>query len=146
MKVILLQDVAKLGKRFETVEVPAGHGLNMLIPKGLAEAATPENEKRIAARKDKATQSATEAGEVFASAMESLGEEALTVTVEANEQGHLFEALKPATVVSALAERKVEVQEDQIVIANPIKEVGSHSITLTSGADTHTCVVEVVAA
>ena len=40
MKVILLRDVAKLGRRFAVVEVPDGFALNQLIPKGMAEAAS----------------------------------------------------------------------------------------------------------
>ena len=58
MKVILLQDVAKIGKRFETVDVPDGYALNMLIPKRMAEPATPENLKRVDARRTKAAAAA----------------------------------------------------------------------------------------
>ena len=47
MKVILLRDVAKIGKRYEIVEVPDGFALNKLIPKKDAEAATPVNVKRV---------------------------------------------------------------------------------------------------
>ena len=47
MKVILLKDVAKIGRRHEVAEVPDGYALNMLIPKGLAKAGTPENIKKL---------------------------------------------------------------------------------------------------
>ena len=47
MKVILLKDVAKIGRRFEIKEVPDGYALNKLIPKNMAQFATPENIKRI---------------------------------------------------------------------------------------------------
>ena len=53
MKVILLRDVAKIGRRFEIVEVPDGYALNKLIPKKDAEAATPANVKRIQQNKDR---------------------------------------------------------------------------------------------
>ena len=48
MKVILLQDVAKIGKRSDLVEVPDGYAMNQLIPKRMAETATAQNKKRIA--------------------------------------------------------------------------------------------------
>ena len=53
MKVILLQDVAKIGRRFDIVEVPSGYGMNKLIPQGMAKPATPENVKAINAQSAK---------------------------------------------------------------------------------------------
>ena len=54
MKVILLKDVPKLGKRYETKEVNAGHALNLLIPQGLVIVATPDAIKRVGLLKSKA--------------------------------------------------------------------------------------------
>ncbi len=50
MQVILLQDVAKIGRRFDVVNVADGYGLNKLIPQGMAKPATPENIKKIKAQ------------------------------------------------------------------------------------------------
>ncbi len=47
MKVILLQDVAKIGRRYSIVEVNDGYALNQLMPKKLAEPATPANVARV---------------------------------------------------------------------------------------------------
>jgi peptidylprolyl isomerase len=58
MKVILLQDVAKIGKRFEVANVPDGYALNQLIPKRMAEPATPANMKKIERRQAERTASA----------------------------------------------------------------------------------------
>ena len=55
MKVILLRDVAKIGKRFEVKEVPTGHALNFLIPKKLAEPATTEALRRHSVEMKKKT-------------------------------------------------------------------------------------------
>ena len=47
MKIILLKDIAKVGKRYDVKDVNSGHALNFLIPKGLAVSATKEAIKRI---------------------------------------------------------------------------------------------------
>ena len=70
MKVILLQDVAKLGHRFEIVDVPHGHALNKLIPQGLAQEATKQNVQRVKARAERAAADRAATGEAFAAALE----------------------------------------------------------------------------
>ena len=135
MKVILLQDVAKIGKRFETVDVPDGYALNMLIPKRMAEPATPENLKRVDARRTKAAAAAGATMEEYQTAVTALGVEPLTITAELNEQGHMFEALKPATIVAAAKERGLTLTEAMVVIPETIKEAGEHTVTLEYGGE-----------
>lgn len=135
MKVILLQDVAKVGKRFEVVEVPNGHALNLLIPQRKAQPATPENVKRIEARRTKAAADAGASMDTFTQAAEALSTEPLVIKAETNEQGHMFESLKVASIVAAAKERGVEVAESMVVLAKPIKEVGEHTIGLEYGGE-----------
>ena len=133
MKVILLKDVAKIGRRLEVANVPDGYALNMLIPKGLAEAATPENMKKLQARTDKMGVDAAAGAEAMTAALETLKAEALAIMAEANEKEHLFEALKPEAVIEAAKERGVVLDVTQITIKNPIKSLGEHTITLQAG-------------
>lgn len=130
MKVILTQDVAKLGRRSAIVEVADGRGMNQLIPKGLALAATPENIKKLQAKNAHQTQMDTDAAAKFAAAVAALGDTPVSVSVNANEGGHLFEAVKVAAVVEALNTQGIEVSEQQIEIGTPIKSVGDHDIVL----------------
>ena len=146
MKVILLQDVAKLGKRFEVVDVPNGRALNMLIPQGAAEEATPANIKRVEARKAKQSADQSAVSETFLAAVEALKSQTLTVTVEANEQGHLFEALKADKVVAAATAAGATLNESQIHMTEPIKEVGDHTVTLREGEHEHALAITVTAA
>ena len=145
MKVILTQDIAKLGRRSSVVEVPDGRGLNQLIPQGLAMAATPENVKKLQATTD--VQAAKDGAEAmaFSDAITKLGDNAVTVTVTANENGHLFEAVKEGMVVDALAESGIVVTPHQIQISDPIKTVGAHEIVLHHGDDRHAVTLEVTA-
>lgn len=132
MKVILLQDVAKIGKRFSVAEVPDGYALNQLIPKRMAEPATPVNLKRI--ERLQAEKTAHEAADQAAleKAKDLLQENPLTVAMEANEQGHLFKAVNAADIVSVAKEKGIHVEESAVKIASPIKEVGEHAVELVS--------------
>ncbi len=143
MKVILLQDVAKIGRRFDVAEVPDGYALNQLIPKQMAEAATPANMKRIERRQAEST-ATKEAGQAsFESAKAALLAEVVTVVVEANDKGHLFKAVHEADIAAAAKEAGVEVDVSMIKISSPIKEIGDHEIVLASGGDTAAFTIKV---
>lgn len=144
MKVILLQDVAKIGKRFSITEVPDGYALNQLIPKKLAEPATPINLKRIERRQ--ATLAATkEASDTrFDAAVAALGETVVTVSVEANEQGHLFQAVHEADIIAAATASGVAIDRSMLKIPSPIKSVGEHEVHLVGGKKNHLFTISVV--
>ncbi len=146
MKVILLQDVAKLGHRYEVVEVANGRALNMLIPKGLAEAATENNLKRVKSASEKVASLRESADKEFAEIIAKLEGEAITVQVKANEKGHLFEALKEDSVAAVLNEMGAAVSATHVLIAEPIKELGEYDIALSNGGDRHGVKLVVVAA
>lgn len=134
MKVILLQDVAKIGRRFEVVEVPDGYALNKLIPARQAQPATSENLKRVKAYSDKHAEAEADMASAFATAVAALKEKSVTVTVEANEEGKMFEALKPTKVADAVkADVGVELHESWFNIPTPIKTTGEHTILLSLG-------------
>ncbi len=134
MKVILLRDVARLGKRFSVAEVPDGYALNQLIPKGMVEAATPENLKRVGARieKQQSTKVSTESDLVVALA--ALKDSPITIAVQANAQGHLFKAVKAADIAVAAAAAGHAIPLETIVLAEPIKSLGDHQIGVKMAA------------
>lgn len=146
MKVILLQDVANIGKRFEVADVPTGHALNMLIPRGMAEPATPENLKRVEARRTRAATMQSEASATFADVVSKIKGSTQEVAFEANEQGHLFQGLKADLIAGKLGELGFAVTADQVQLSEPLKEVGEHEITLSDGEQKATFTLKVVAA
>lgn len=133
MKVILLQDVAKLGRRFDIVEVSSGHALNKLIPQGLVQEATTQNVKNIEARKEKANADRSATGEAFTASLKKAESQKVEIEAGANEQGHLFEALKSAKIAEALAAQGFAFTEAQIHVHAPIKKVGEHTLMLKEG-------------
>ena len=141
-----MQDVAKVGRRFEIADVPTGYALNKLIPKGLAEAATSENIKRIKSRAKRFAASKAGLETSFNEALATLEGKNVSIAVQTNEKGHLFEALKTTAIAEALKENNATVSEHQIVIMTPIKQTGDHTVVLTEGDVTSKIVLTVVSA
>lgn len=133
MKVILLQDVARVGRRFDVAEVPSGHALNYLIPRKLALPATPESLKRVEAQKQKQAERSALAGQQFDEALLKLSKMNVELPAEANEQGHLFRGIKAEDIAGILSEMGIALVASQIVLDAPIKEVGEHAIKAVSG-------------
>jgi len=143
MKVILLQDVARIGRQFEIKEVPDGHALNFLIPKKLAEPATPANIKRVEARTGKKHAEAEASQETFLATRSQLKEATVIMTVTANEEGKLFKGLKTDDIASAVSEQVGTLSAAQVVLKDPIKEVGEHTVTIASGGEEGTFTLKV---
>lgn len=144
MKVILLRDVAKIGRRSEIVELPDGYALNQLIPKKWAQPATPENLKKIANTQAN-TQAHDEAQSVaFVEAVKKLSEQPLQIECDANEQGHLFKAVHEQDIFTAAGARGIALDKSMITIEKPIKSLGQHEVTLKRGKQNASCVIEVI--
>lgn len=144
MKVILLRDVAKLGKRFSVAEVPDGYALNQLIPKGMAQAASAENLKRVAARAMVQSTIASSEQADFEKSLTALKGSGVTLTVDANAQGHLFKGVKAVDIATAAAASGHAVPLESIMLLEPIKSVGDHVITLKLAAVNGEIVVHVI--
>jgi large subunit ribosomal protein L9 len=144
MKVILIKDVAKIGRRGEQVEVPDGYALNQLIPKKMAEPATVINLKRFAQRQ--ATVVATKEADraEYAAAKASLLAHVPVIKVEANDKGHLFKAVSAEDISEAARVVGIVLPVAMIKIARPIKEVGKHEVELVGKEETSTFTIEVI--
>ncbi len=144
MKIILLQDVAKIGKRFTVVNVPDGYALNQLIPKRMAEPANAVNLKRIELRQagSVATQQAGSAK--FEAAKLAMIDQKIKIVADTNELGHLFKAVHEADIVAAATEAGISIDVSMLKIAKPIKEVGDHAVTLVQGENSEVITIEVI--
>ncbi len=134
MKVILLKDVPRLGKRFDVKEVSDGHAANFLFPQKLAEPATSAKVREIEGKRAAKEGERALAENLLARAIRAIDGERFTLTARANEQGHLFEGIHKDAVAQAIqgAER-TPIGEEHIVLAHPIKTVGEHPISIVSG-------------
>ena len=130
MKVVLLDDIDRVGKAGEVVDVAEGFGRNFLFPQNKALLATEGALKQYEARKRAiAKQQAAHKieAEAFAKKLEGA-----KVDIKANvgEEGKLFGAITTQDIYSALKKNGYEVEKKQIEISSPFKEVGTYPVNV----------------
>jgi len=135
MKVLLCEDVDKLGWLGDVVEVNTGYARNYLLPQGLAKPATEDNLRAIA--KEKASRAEErkvdrQRLEVVAKAVE--GAEAV-VAAKANEQGVLFGSVGAGQIASNLRQLGFEIADEFVALGEHIKQVGTSQVTLKFAED-----------
>jgi len=135
MKVLLKQNVSKLGTIGEVVDVSSGYARNYLIPKSLAVQPTEANLKAVEAEKQKyLEQLASEKADLQARAEAVHGRE-ISLYARANEQGHLYGSVGPAQICEALAAEGISVEPDHIVLDSPIRQLDKYDVALRFAED-----------
>ena len=125
MKVILTQDVKKLGKKGETIEVSDGYGSNYLIPKGLAKASTSTSQKELA--KENAAEAARQK-ELFAEA-QALAKRLESINVEfkakTGKDGRMFGSISPKEIADGLEKQwDIKIDKRKFVDKTPANIIG----------------------
>jgi len=131
MKLILTQEVDGLGAPGDVVEVKDGYGRNYLVPRGLGIRWTRGGEKTIesikTARSSRAARDAGHAQEIKT----KLEANPVNVKVRAGEGGRLFGSVTTSEIADAItATAGAPVDRRTIVVANPIKTLGSHEVSV----------------
>ncbi len=133
MKVILLQDVKGKGKKGQMLEVSDGYARNFMLPRKMAIEATPDaiNTMRM---NDKATAEriAREKAEALETA-KKLRAMTLTVTAKGGGAGRLFGSVTNQEIADALGKSGIKLDKRKIVISDPIKAVGTYTVTCKLG-------------
>lgn len=132
MKVILLKDIAKMGKRGEVKEVADGYAINVLIKKGNALMATPSELFKWKAREDSKNYKKELQTNAFAVLVDLLQKNHIIISGKRHDaKGQLFAQIKDTDIVDAIFESvKISVDPKQISIMSPIKHLGTHSVTI----------------
>ena len=128
MKVILLADVKKVGKKDQTVEVSDGYANNFLFPRHLAVPLSKKSaevlETQQEERKEQAAKMKADA-EALAKKLEGI---TLTFKVKTGREGKLFGAISLKQVAEELAKLGIEIDKRKFVDKGPLDELGFHHI------------------
>ena len=134
MKVILLQDVKGKGKKGQMIEVSDGYARNYMLPRKVAIEATADSINTMRMN-DKATQEriAREKAEAMA-IHDRLRQMTLVVTAKGGGAGRLFGSVTNQEIADSLkAQTGIAIDKRKIVIADPIKNVGTYTVTCKLG-------------
>lgn len=131
MKVIYLQDVKGSGKKGEVKNVADGYARNMLIPKGLAVEATPDNLSKLAGQQSSAQHKIEVDKQNANDAAAKIKDKKLIIKAKAGSNDRLFGSVTSAHVADALKEQLgVAVDKKKIVLSSDIKNFGSYKATV----------------
>lgn len=136
MQVILLQDVDKLGLRGDVVDVARGYARNFLLPRKLAESATPGRLAHLERRDSvRARHEAKTFGEARELADNLTGTE-IRFDVKAGPTGALFGSVTPTNIADELwRTKKIRVDRRKIELAEPIRRIGRYEVPIELFAD-----------
>lgn len=131
MKIIFLQDVPRVGKRHDIKEVNDGYAMNFLIPRRLAEVATPKAIVELEKRKKNIEIEREVQEDLLMKNLEEIKGKVLNIKAKADEKGHLFSGIHKKEIVEEMKRQNhADISEDFIVLEKPIKEVGEHEIPI----------------
>ena len=136
MKVVLREDVDKLGLRGEVVDVARGYARNFLLPRKLAEPATPARVKELEKVNSRRALSEAQSFEQAQEIAQRLGQAELRFDVKAGESGVLFGSVTQTILADAIWDKlKVRVDRRKIGMDEPLKRIGRYQVPIELFAD-----------
>jgi large subunit ribosomal protein L9 len=146
-EVILRQYVEHLGNRGEVVKVADGYARNFLLPRKLALRVTEENKKQIERERAKAEAQENDERAAAQSLAAALGAADISIARRVGEHDTLYGSVTSGDIAEALGARQIVVDRRKIVLAEPLKTLGEHVVTVKLHRDVQaTVTVKVVPA
>jgi large subunit ribosomal protein L9 len=131
MKVIFLNDVRNVGKKYEIKEVSDGYARNFLFSNKLAEPATPAAVKNIESMKAAHDKEDKEQHAHLEALARKINETKIQFEVKTDKSGAVFGSINKETILKALREHKlIDAERVDIDLKYPIKELGEHAVTI----------------
>ena len=124
MKVILTQDVKKVGKKGEIVEVSDGYGQNFLIKNKLAVFATNTGQEKVAKRKEEERLADLQNKKDAEALKETLEKMVLEIKLSSGKDGRTFGSISTKNVVEELSKQNIKVDKRKFIDARPIQALG----------------------
>ena len=130
MKVILLQDVRGTGKAGDLANVSDGYARNMLIPRGLAVEATPQNIKQLEKKKEAQKKQFEEEKAAALELKKKLEGVTVEVKTKAGKDGKVFGSVTSKDIADALKEMGFDIDKKKIQLDSPIKATGTTDVNV----------------
>lgn len=128
MKVILLQDINKLGRKYEVKNVSDGHARNLLIPKGLVRPATKEALEWLEIQKEIIRKKEEDDLKQTQEKVSGIDGRELIIQVKVGQEGQLFESINAQKISEKFKELGFNIAKSQIDLLDPIKETGEFPV------------------
>src|SRR3954462_12106750 len=138
VKLLLKESIKHVGKVGDIVEVAPGYARNYLLPRDLAVEPTPNNVKKIEARRKEIQQQERERREQPAALIKLLGAVDVHLERRANEQGHLFGSVSATDISRALQAQGHSVQPDDVLLPGKLDRVADYVVTVKFAEDLST--------
>ena len=131
MKVILLQDEKKLGKKGDIIEVSEGYARNFVLPKKIGVEATPKNLNDLKLQKSNEVKVAQEQLDAAKAMADLLATKEVIVKIKAGENGRTFGSVSTKEIGQALkAQTGIEVDKKKLVLPEAIKNFGVYEVPI----------------
>lgn len=130
MKVILIKDIEKLGKKYEIKEVPSGYARNYLIPKKLAVQYTDKLLKWAESKKEEQEKKAEEKLKKITNSVSEIDGLEVEISIKVGEEEQLFEKINQQKISDALRKLGYEIKKTQIELEEPLQEIGEFPVKL----------------
>lgn len=134
MDVILTENVKNLGTIGEVVKVKPGYGRNFLVPQGLAVEASEAKLKEVEHHKRQLNRKAEKLSQEAADVKARIEAVECTFVHKASEEGKLFGSVTSMEIAESLASQGIEIDRRKILLEQPIKELGEHSVDIKLNA------------
>ena len=135
VKLLLQESIKNVGRVGDVVEVSPGYARNYLLPKGLAVQPTPNNIKKIEARRQEIERQERERREQQAALIKSLEGTEVTLERRANEQGHLFGSVSATDISKALEAQGFQVDPDDINLPGKLDRIEKYTVVISFAED-----------
>ena len=147
MQVILLKDVARVGRRYDVVDVSNGYANNFLFPRHMAELATKEKVAGLEKLKEAARAVEDAKNAEMREKLAELAGMTITIEVKADENGHLFKKIRAENIAEVLAdEHDLEIAKEAVLLDSPLHELGEHQVDVEFAGERTTLTIALVTA
>ena len=135
IELLLIQSIESLGEPGDVIEVKPGYAKNYLLPQGLATFATEHHKRMVDKHRSKLLAIEEQRMSTLRAYAAEIAKQSVTIEANANNDGHLYGSVGATEIAAALKKNDINVNEDQVRLQGPLKELGLYTVGLHVGKD-----------